>query len=210
MSASHFEFLVEEPSMEAFLDRLLPKLLPPDCTHSIHPFRGKSNLKRNLGSRLWAYAQWLPPSYRIVVLVDRDNDDCRRLKSYFEVMAKEARLRTPSQGKAPWQLVNRIVIEELEAWYFGDWTAVRAAYPRVSANVPRNARYRKPDEIHRTWEAFERILKKGGYFSSGLRKIEAAREIAGHVCPDRNRSRSFMAFRDAIRDAVCFERPCPS
>jgi hypothetical protein len=25
-------------------------------------------------------------------------------------------------------VVNRLAIEELEAWYFGDWEAVRAAY----------------------------------------------------------------------------------
>ena len=210
MIASHLEFLVEEPSMEAFLEGLLPRLLPEDCEYSIHPFRGKSDLKRNLGRRLRGYARWLPESYRIVVLVDRDNDDCRELKDDLDETARAAHLRTPSQaGKTPWQLVNRIVIEELEAWYFGDWLAVCAAYPKVSANVPENARYRDPDGIHQTWEAFERILKRRGYFSSGLRKIDAAREIAAHVCPDRNRSRSFAAFRDAIRAALCIERPCP-
>ena len=209
MTASHIEFLVEEPSMEAFLERLLPRLLPKDCSHSIHPFRGKADLKRNLERRLRGYARWLPEGYRIVVLVDRDDEDCRELKDHLDRAAVAAGLRTPSQtGKAPWQLVNRIVIEELEAWYFGDWPAVCAAYPRVSPNIPRNARYRDPDGIHQTWEAFERILRRGGYFSSGLRKIDAAREIGRHVCPDRNRSRSFGAFRDAIRDALCIGRPC--
>ena len=197
--------------MEAFLEQLLPRLLPENCGYSIHSFRGKADLKRNLGRRLRGYARWLPESYRIVVLVDRDDDDCHRLKDDLENLARVVPLRTPSHaGEGAWQIVNRIVIEELEAWYFGDWQAVRAAYPRVSANVPRNARYRDPDDIRHTWEAFERILKRGGYFSSGLRKIEAAREIGRHVCPDRNRSRSFAAFRDAIREAFRVERPCPS
>ena len=61
---------------------------------------------------------------------------------------------------------NRIVMEELEAWNFGDWEAVRAAYPRVSKGVPRQVGYRDPDAIAgRTWEAFERIMKRSGYFT---------------------------------------------
>lgn len=32
MVASHLEFLVEEPSVEAFLRVLLPRLLPQNCT----------------------------------------------------------------------------------------------------------------------------------------------------------------------------------
>ena len=67
------------------------------------------------------------------------------------------------------QLVNRVVIEELEAWYFGDWEAVRSAYPRVSPTVPNQSRYRNPDSVQGgTWEAFERILKGHGYFRTGL------------------------------------------
>lgn len=47
----------------------------------------------------------------------------------------ELGLRTGAGG-APWQLVNRIAIEELEAWYFGDWEAVRTAYPRIPSTIP--------------------------------------------------------------------------
>ncbi|MCY4353998.1 MAG: DUF4276 family protein [Truepera sp.] len=68
------------------------------------------------------YARWLPDEYRIIVMVDRDNDDCKKLKAELEAAAMAARLRTRSQASGgPWQVANRIVIEELEAWYFGDW-----------------------------------------------------------------------------------------
>lgn len=49
-------------------------------------------------------------------------------------------------------------------------------------------------------EAFERVLQRGGYFRTGLRKIEAARAIAPYIDPGRNRSRSFAQFRDALLD----------
>ena len=130
MSATHLELLVEEPSIEAFLEALLPRLLPEGRTFAVHPFQGKADLLTNLQSRLRGYTRWLPDEWRIVVVVDRDDDDCRALKRRLEVAASSAGLRTRAQSrKRPWQLVNRIAIEELEAWYFGDWTAVRDACP---------------------------------------------------------------------------------
>ncbi len=204
MIARHLELLVEEPSMEVFLRELLPRILSADCDFEIHPFQGKLDLLGNLGNRLRGYAQWLPDDWRILVIVDRDDDDCRQLKQRLEDVASGANLRTRSQaGGRPWQLVNRVVIEELEAWYFGDWEAVRSAYPRVSPTVPNQSRYRNPDSVQGgTWEAFERILKGRGYFRTGLRKMEAARTVAAYIDPARNRSHSFTKFRDALVEAT--------
>ena len=204
MTAQHLEFLVEERSMEAFLRALLPNVLPENRTFEIHAFQGKSDLLQKMESRLRAYARWLPEECRIVVMVDRDNDECHALKAQLEEAACRAGLLTRSRAiERPWQLVNRIVIEELEAWYFGDWQAVRAAYPRVPAAIPSPARYRDPDAIAGgTWEAFERILRRHGYFRTGLRKMEAARAIAAHVDPVRNSSQSFNVFANAIAEAT--------
>jgi len=148
MRASHLEFLVEEPSMEAFLRCLLPRLLPADRTFEVHPFQGKSDLLGKLQARLRGYAQWLPEDWRVVVVVDRDHDDCAALKQRLEAMAAAAGLHTRSTaGNSKWRVVNRIAIEELEAWYFGAWQAVCSAYPRVSATIPQKANYRDPDAI---------------------------------------------------------------
>lgn len=48
MSATHLEVLVEEPSMEAFLGALLPRLLPADRSFVVHPFQGKTDLMGKL------------------------------------------------------------------------------------------------------------------------------------------------------------------
>ena len=204
MTATHLILLVEEPSMEAFLRALLPRLLPNDRSFEVHPFQGKADLLGKLQARLRGYAQWLPQDWRIVVVVDRDDDDCEELKERLETMAANARLVTRSRARTRrWQLVNRIAIEELEAWYFGDWLAVRSAYPRVSPNVPNQAGYRDSDAIRGgTWEAFERVLQRHGYFKTGLQKVETARTIGGLLDPARSRSRSFAMFRDAIVAAV--------
>jgi hypothetical protein len=204
MRASHLELLVEEPSMEAFLRALLPRLLPQDRTFEVHAFQGKNDLLGKLEARLRGYATWLPADWRILVVVDRDDEDCLGLKQRLEAVAQRAGLCSRSRaGGLPWQLVNRIAIEELEAWYFGDWSAVRTAYPRLSSTVTNQQRYRDPDAIEGgTWEAFERILQRRGFFKGGLRKIEAARTLGGVVEPERNRSHSFCRFRDALLEAV--------
>ena len=202
MRAAHLELLAEERSMERFLELLLPRILP-DVTFNVHAFRGKPDLLRKLRARLRGYAAWIPDNFRIVVVVDRDNQDCRTLKTELEDAAAACGLRTRSRARGRWQLVNRIAIEELEAWYFGDWQAVLQAYPRVSPGVPRQSRYRNPDNIRGgTWEAFERILQRGGYFRQGLRKVEVAAAIAPVIDPDRSRSHSFRMLRDAIVEAT--------
>jgi hypothetical protein len=207
--ANHLEVLVEEPSMEAFLRALLPRVVPAGRSFEIHPFQGKDDLLGKLEARLRAYAKWLPADWKVMVIVDRDDEDCGALKRRMEdiwhrtglVSRTRARAARAIQGQARWQLVNRIAIEELEAWYFGDWQGVRAAYPGVPETVTQRRGMRDPDAIAGgTWEAFERVLQKHGYFKAGLAKIEAARTLGQTLAPERNRSTSFAAFRDALSE----------
>jgi hypothetical protein len=200
-SLSHLEFLVEEPSAEAALDQLLPCILGADVSFKIYQHSGKSNLLRNLGARLRGYRRWLPADWGVVVLVDRDGADCRRLKDRLEATAGEAGLLTTSQAgtrKSP-QVLNRLAIEELESWFFGDNAAISTAYPGVPTNLNQRAPYRDPDAISGgTAEALERVLNQAGYHQGGLAKIQAARDIAAHMEPDRNRSASFQVFRRGL------------
>jgi hypothetical protein len=199
MNIEHVEVLVEEPSMEAALRVLLPGVLGR-TSFQVYQHQCKSELLKRLPDRLRGYAAWLPANWRILVVVDLDEDHCVRLKTRLESIASRAGLvtRTQSKGKS-YAVVNRIAIEELEAWFFGDWQAVRAAYPRVAKGIPGQAHYRNPDAIAGgTWEALERVLQKAGYFGAGLRQIEAARLIAGRMDPVRNTSRSFQVLRAAL------------
>ncbi len=195
---------VEEYSMEAALEQLLPRMLG-GVEFQIIRFQCKDDLLKKAPERLKGYASWLPEPWRILVLVDRDDDDCIELKASMENMAAAAGLLTKAATThgQHFQVVNRIAIEELEAWFFGDWTAVRAAYPRVSATIPNKAGFRDPDSIAGgTWEAMERVLKRAGYFSTGLRKLELARSVGAHMEPQRNGSRSFQAFSGAVAAAL--------
>ena len=198
----HIEFLVEEPSAEAALRNLVPRILGNAATFDVHTHGGKSDLLAKLPHRLCGYRKWIPADWRIVVLLDEDRADCRAAKRELEDYARKARLETRASVKAgkPYLVVNRLAVEELEAWFFGDVPAVVAAYPGVSPTLDKQAKYRKPDAIRGgTWEQLERVLQRAGYYSGGLPKIETARTISEHMEPDRNTSKSFQVFRDALR-----------
>ena len=125
MSIQHIEVFVEEESMEVALGSLLPKIIGA-VSFSIYRYQGKPDLLGKLPTRLRAYsASRLPPDWRILVVVDRDNEDCQRLKQELDSCARRNDLAPRAQ------VINRIAVEELEAWYFGDWDALTACYESV-------------------------------------------------------------------------------
>lgn len=201
----HIEFLVEEPSMEATLIELVPRIIG-DKSFRVYPFQSKQDLLGKLAARLRAYAAWLPENYRIVVIIDRDNDDCHDLKHRLEQTAIDAGLRTRTSNKGvTYQLVNRIAIEELEAWFFGDWKAVCEAYPRMNRHLRSRHGFRDSDAIvGGTWEALERLLQRAGYYKTGMPKIETAQNIAKQLEPNRNQSHSFQCFKRALDEMVAY------
>ena len=201
----HIEFLVEEQSAEAALSEFLPGLLGENVAFQIHPHQGKRHLLNTLPGKLRGYSKWLPNDWRIVVLPDLDGQECGELKKKLEQIAREANLTTKTfaAGQGLFHVLNRIAIEELEAWFFGDVEAMCTAYPGVPRTLATKTAFRDPDAIRGgTWERLERVPKAAGYFKGGLTKIAAAREIAKHMQADRNRSHSFGVFRDGLRAMV--------
>ena len=169
----HLEFLLEEPSADAFLAGFLPRVLPQAMTWRFIVFQGKRDLLAKLHKRLKAYRQWLPADHRIIVMVDEDRQDCRLLKQQMERAATMAGLPTKSSARPgdTFTVVNRVVIEELEAWYFGDVPAVIGEFPGIAPSLGSQARFRDPDAIlGGTWEAFEQVLQAAGYYPAGLSK----------------------------------------
>ena len=168
----YLEFLVEERSMEEALYTLVPRALGESAEVNVRLYQGKQDLLTNLATRLRGYRHWLPKDARIIVLIDEDRQDCVALKAELEKIAHESGLVTRSQP-APdgtFQVVNRVVIEELEAWFFGDPVALHTAFPRLPATLGESSAYRNPDAIKGgTWEALRRVLQRAGYYPDGVR-----------------------------------------
>jgi hypothetical protein len=199
----HIDFLVEERSAEEVLQAILPAILGGKATHRILVFRGKQDLLKKLPTRLRGYRLRIKNNkedLRIVVLVDQDCDDCRDLKDRLERIAKDFGFITKSatrQGEAV-RVVNRIAIEEIEAWFFGDIPALQKVYPKLPATMGNRAKYRDPDTVHRTWESLHRELQRAGYDMPTYPKIEVARRVARCMDIGNNRSRSFNLFKRSV------------
>lgn len=205
---NNVEILVEEPSCEQLLTHILPAVIP-GVAFEIRTFNGKSALLKKLPQRLRGYAPWIRGvGCKLVVLVDRDDDDCEELKERLEAMARDVGLVSASVavGEQSFDVLNRIAVEELEAWMFGDVPALRAAYPRLPKSLGSRARYRDPDAISGgTAEALEHVLQRRGYHSAGLGKVINADLVGRHMDVERNTSVSFQQFRDGLRRLVTSE-----
>ncbi len=186
--------------MEEALRQLLPRIVNGRATWKTINMRNKGRLIKELPKRLRAYRRQIDSGedLRIIVLVDRDSDDCHALKRRLESIAREAGLITKAatQGQSLFHVVTRIAIEELEAWYMGDIDALKAAFSSLkSVKFPRN--FSNPDNGG-TWERLHRFLKRNGIYRNSFPKIDAARRIAKHMNPEKNLSRSFQAFRNGV------------
>jgi hypothetical protein len=189
--SQHLEVLVEEPSMESALRLILPKMIG-DATFEVYPHQCKSDLLNNLPNRLRGYAHWLPADWRIIVIVDRDRDDCAQLKNRLETVAAAAGMTTRAAGGNTIHVVNRLAVEELEAWFFGDWEAVKAAYPKVSASVPEKQGYSK---------VFDQACGRGGALH-GRAGLKSPLSTSSNASTRRSWSRMRLIFSIAYRTVV--------
>ena len=175
--------MIEEPSMEKFLRRVLPKAFPGRCEKTdwlLIPHRGKTDLESSFPKKFKA---WREPNIGFLVARDNDGADCQTLKKKLIGLVPES----PRHS-----FLIRIVCQELEAWMLGDPDAVAAAYPAAA----RHPSFRKwtaanPDEMANAGELLAEL--------TGTRaKILRADSIARHIEPARNRSHSFRIFLSGL------------
>lgn len=174
-----FVFLVEEPSMAAFLESWIP-LKFPELSVQMVPHEGKSDLLRSIPRKLRA---WREPGVSFVVLIDNDGADCVALKRRIVGLCKES-------GRS--DTLVRIVCQELEAWYIGDSDALALAFNRQYLIQELNrSKFRDPDNISKPSEELKRLIPE-------FQKISGARQMGACLDPKRNRSGSFSAFVNGI------------
>jgi hypothetical protein len=201
------EFYVEELSMEYFLNNLIPKIIRADIPFKIHNYGGKENLLKRLPIELPVICDRIQyeNDLRICIIIDKDEDqNCQVLKGNLENIVLKAGLNTKSAPAydGSFHVLNRIAIEELEAWYFGNIPALHEAFPRVEITLDKKKGYRDPDAIKGgAWENLIRLLSNKGY-KTGLTKTKLAEKLSVRMDPSRNRSRSFQVFRDGLISLV--------
>ena len=116
---SRLVFLLEEYSMAVLFEGLLPRIYP-DLPFLCISHEGKQDLEKSIPRKLRA---WQEPGVRFVIVRDKDEGDCRRVK---------ARLYSLCQTGRREDSLIRIACHELEAWYLGDTEALANAFEKES------------------------------------------------------------------------------
>jgi len=212
----HIEILVEDSSGAKLVEILVPKIIGEDSNHytmRIHPYKGIGRVPKGLKSKTDAAKRVLldqlprvlagyannPNIDAIVVIVDTDNQDC---KIFLDELINIAKIKSPNK-----QVLFRLAIEEIEAWYLGDTKAIQAAYPKTKQDVLK--RY-KQDSVCGTWETLadavypggSKSLKQSGGSAPGTLKHEWADKIGSKLNIKDNQSPSFCKFRDGLKRLV--------
>lgn len=212
----HIEFLIEDASGKILLEALLPRLLGPlGQPHSwrVHGYKGIGTVPPGLGGvgdpSKRILLQQLPRLLRgygktngidaVVVVLDTDRRDCRTVLAELQGVLDQC-------DPAP-KTIFRLAIEEIEAWYFGDQSALLKAYPRADKKVLK--KYQQ-DSVCGTWESLadaihpggSKSLLKTGWPAPGQAKCVWAEKIGPLLDPDNNRSPSFCKLRDRVRRLV--------
>ena len=172
-------FLVEEISMQVFLDIILPRIFP-DLEFVCITHNGKYHLDRNIVDTLRG---WRVPGDRFVIVRDNDGGDCYELKERLQDLCR--------QGGREDTLI-RIVCQELEAWYLGEPDVLAEIYgdDRLQ-NIGRQAAYRNPDARSKPSADLEKL-------APGFSKSSAARRMAQRLTRESNRSHSFAIFLSGV------------
>ena len=213
----HLEVLVEDQSGKKALDILVPKILGEPHTFTVRSYKGIGHIPRNmkdagdaskrillqnLPKLLKGYGKTFnsyPLDYPAAVILVCDLDD-----KCLKVFRRELHgILNQCHPKPETRFC--IAIEEGEAWFLGDLSAVRYAYPRARNNVL-NA-YVK-DSICGTWEMLADAIYPGGssalsakgWQSIGAEKFKWAEKITPHMDMTSNGSPSFCYFRDKLKD----------
>ena len=172
-------FLLEEYSMKALLDGLLPRLFP-DLSFLCVSHDGKGDLEKSIPRKLRG---WREPGARFVIVRDNDRGDCKALKEH---------LRGLCSVRQEEHCLIRLACQELEAWYFGEPDALAEAFKKESLRkIGSRARFRRPDAVPYPASELAKLVPR-------YQKVSGSRVLADHLTRERNCSPSFQAMMNGV------------
>lgn len=209
----HFEILVEDQSGKVALDILVPRIIGDKHTFDVKSYKGvgripskmstgvdasKRILLANLPRLLAGYGKsWQEYPAVVFVVCDLDNKCLKNFRNELIELLNTCNPRPETRFC--------IAVEEGEAWFLGDISAIKKAYPKAKDVVLNGY---AGDSICGTWERLADAVYKGGsqQLSSlgwqmiGAEKSVWAENITPHMDPDNNTSPSFNYFLGKLRE----------
>jgi hypothetical protein len=173
-------FFLEEESMRAALEGIVPRALPGALPPIYVTHQGKQDLERSIPRKLRA---WRSPA-RFVIIRDQDAGECRVVKQRLAGLCRD----TPHEDA-----LIRIACRELESWFLGDLRAVERAFAlKGLAKQQETEKYRDPDRLGTPSKELQRLVP-------GYRKVDGARMVGEHLELEGNRSQSFCSLISGLR-----------
>jgi len=215
----HFEILVEDQSGKKALDILVPKIIGANHTFKVFSYKGIGHIPKNLGNGgdankrilldqlpriLRGYGNTFsnyPDDYKAAVILVCDLDD-KCLKAFRQELFNILNACNPKP-----ETRFCICIEEGEAWFLGDISAIKTAYPKAKDSVLNTY---VSDSICGTWEHLADAIYTGGssalsakgWKAIGAEKSQWAEKISPHMDVTNNASPSFNYFRNKMIELI--------
>lgn len=168
----HFEILVEDISGKKTLDLLIPKIIDINNgknTFNVKAYKGighisselkpktdanKRQLLDQLPRLLEGYGKtWNSSHYSAILIIVCDLDK-RCLKEFRKEL-----FDCVNQCQSKPKFYFCIAIEEMEAWFLGDFSAIQKSYPNAKINILQTYTI---DSICGTWEKLADAIFRGG------------------------------------------------
>lgn len=207
----HFEIHVEDESGKKALEILIPKIIRVPHTFKVHPYKGIGRIPKNMRDPKDASKRILLDSLAkilkghgrtqdgrlnfpevVIIVCDLDDKDLITFRGELNGILNDCNPKPEARFC--------IAIEEGEAWFLGDLTAIKQAYPKAKDAVLNSY---ENDSICGTWEKLADAIYPGGVSALsakgwqviGEEKSKWAEQISPHMAIEDNKSPSFCYFR---------------
>lgn len=214
----HFQILVEDQSGKIMLDILIPKVIGNKHTFEVKSYKGVGHISKNektaidvknqmllnnLPKLLTGYGKtWNAQNYKegiVIIICDLDNKCLKDFRNELIDLLNKCNPHPETRFC--------IAIEEGEAWFLGDISAIKIVYPNAKGAVLKTY---ENDSICGTWEKLADAVYKGGsqslknqgWKAVGVEKSIWAEKITPHMDVNNNQSPSFNYFLKKIRELI--------
>lgn len=179
-------FFLEEPSAQAMLEGIVPRLIDSAVSVKYRAFEGKQDLEKQIEKKI---KNWVNEDTKFIIIRDKDSGDCLIVKGNLEQKCQNA-------GRS--DVLIRIACHELESWYLGDLEAVEQGLGiHGLSRLQQKQKYRDPDTLANASEELKKLSKQKYQKKSGSRSISQFLKLDG-----TNTSYSFNVLINGIRDVA--------
>lgn len=179
-------FFLEEPSAQAMLEGIVPRIVDSSVSVKYRPFEGKQDLEKQIEKKI---KNWIIEDTKFIIIRDKDSGNCLLIKDNLEQKCRNAGCD---------DVLIRIACHELESWYLGDLQAVEKGLGVCGlSKLQDKQKYRDPDTLGNASEELVRLSKQTYQKKAGSRAIAPFLKLDG-----TNKSYSFNILVKGIRDIV--------